>query len=253
MTASREIRLKSRPVGVPATTDFELATVEVSPPGDGEIQVRNLWMSVDPYMRGRMTDRKSYVPPFELGKVLQGGAIGEVVGSNDPDFKPGDVVSTMFGWREVFNVSPKALAAAGMGAVTKIDTHGLPPQTFLGVAGMPGLTAYAGLLRIAALNSARPFGRFALCGMISQYNETGKPVGPWNIAQIVGKSLRLEGFIVSNHYDLAPQFIKDMAGWIGAGQMKWNETIEEGVDRAPEAFIKLFKGENLGKMLVKLG
>jgi NADPH-dependent curcumin reductase CurA len=104
----------------------------------------------------------------------------------------------------------------------------------------------------AAINSARPFARFALCGMISQYNETGKPVGPANIIQAVGKSLRLEGFIVSNHYDLAPQFIKDMAGWIGAGQMKWNETIEEGVDRAPEAFIKLFKGENLGKMLVKL-
>ncbi|MBW8859782.1 MAG: zinc-binding dehydrogenase [Caulobacter sp.] len=303
MVTSREIRLKSRPVGAPVHDNFELATVEVAAPGDGEIQVRNLWM--------------------------------------DPDFKPGDIVSTMFGWREAFNVSPKALAAGGMGAVTKIDTHGLPPQTFLGVAGMPGLTAYVGLLRIAALkdgdvvfvsaaagavgqvvcqiaklkghtvigstggpekvaflesigvdhvidykatpdvvaelekaapkgidvyfenvggvhleaalNSARPFGRFALCGMISLYNETGKPVGPWNIAQIVGKSLRLEGFIVSNHYDLAPQFLKDMAGWIGAGRIKWNETVEDGVERAPDAFIKLFKGDNLGKMLVKLG
>ncbi len=341
MVTSREIRLKSRPVGVPATTDFELASVEVGAPGDGEIQIKNLWMSVDPYMRGRMTDRKSYVPPFELGKVLQGGAVGEVTASNDPDFKVGDIVSTMFGWREAFNVSPKALAAAGMGAVTKIDTHGLPPQTFLGIAGMPGLTAYVGLLKIAALkegdvvfvsaaagavgqvvcqiaklkghtvigsaggpekvaflksigvdhvidykanpdvvaelakaapkgidvyfenvggvhleaaiDSARPFARFALCGMISQYNETGKPVGPANIIQAVGKSLRLEGFIVSNHYDMAPQFIQEMAAWIGSGQMKWNETVEEGVDRAPDAFIKLFKGENLGKMLVKLG
>ena len=105
----------------------------------------------------------------------------------------------------------------------------------------------------AALNSARPFARFALCGMISQYNETGKLTGPSNIIQAVGKSLRLEGFIVSNHYDLAPQFLKDMAGWIGAGQIKWNETVEDGVERAPDAFIKLFKGENLGKMLVKLG
>jgi NADPH-dependent curcumin reductase CurA len=331
MVTSREIRLKSRPVGVPAQENFELASVEVGAPGDGEIQVRNLWMSVDPYMRGRMTDRKSYVPPFELDKALQGGAIGEVTASNDPDFKPGDIVSTMFGWREVFNVSPKALAAGGMGAVTKIDTHGLPPQTFLGVAGMPGLTAYAGLLRIAALkdgdvvfvsaaagavgqvvcqiaklkghtvigsaggpekvaflksigvdhvidykatpdvvaelgkaapkgidvaaaiDSARPFARFALCGMISQYNETGKLTGPANIIQAVGKSLRLEGFIVSNHYDLAPQFIADMAGWIASGQIKWNETVENGVERAPDAFIKLFKGENLGKMLVKLG
>ena len=137
MVTSREIRLKSRPVGVPAQDNFELASVEVGAPGGDEIQVKNLWMSVDPYMRGRMSDRKSYVPPFELGKALQGGAIGEVTASNDPDFKPGDIVSTMFGWREVFNVSPKALAAGGMGAVTKIDTHGLPPQTFLGVAGMP--------------------------------------------------------------------------------------------------------------------
>jgi len=340
MTTSREIRLKSRPVGVPAVTDFELATVEVAAPGPGEVQVRNLWMSVDPYMRGRMYDRPSYVPPFELGKALQGGAIGQVVASNDPDFAVGDIVNSMFGWRELFNVAPKAMAAPGMAALTKIDTHGLPPQTFLGILGMPGMTAYAGLLRVAALkdgdvvfvsaaagavgqvvcqiaklkghtvigsaggpdkvaflksigvdhvidykatpdvvaelakvapkgidvyfenvggvhleaaiNSARPFARFALCGMISQYNETGEPVGPRNIIQAVGKSLRLEGFIVSNHYDLYPAFVKDMAEWIGAGKLKWNETVEEGVDRAPEAFIKLFSGENLGKMLVKL-
>ena len=341
MTVSREIRLKTRPVGVPAVTDFELASVELAAPGPGEVQVRNLWMSVDPYMRGRMYDRPSYVPPFELGKALQGGAIGQVVASNDPDFAVGDIVNSMFGWREAFNIAPKVMAAPGMAALTKIDTHGLPPQAFLGILGMPGMTAYAGLLRVAALkegdvvfvsaaagavgqvvcqiakikghtvigsaggpekvaflksigvdhvidykatpdvvaelakaapkgidvyfenvggvhleaaiDSARPFARFALCGMISQYNETGKAVGPANIIQAVGKSLRLEGFIVSNHYDLAPQFIKDMAGWISAGQLKWNETVEEGVDRAPDAFIKLFKGENLGKMLVKLG
>jgi NADPH-dependent curcumin reductase CurA len=340
MTTSREIRLKSRPVGVPAATDFELATVEVAAPGDGEVQVKNLWMSVDPYMRGRMYDRKSYVPPFELGKALQGGAIGEVVASNDPDYAIGDIVNSMFGWREVFNVSPKALAAAGMGALTKIDTHGLPPQTFLGALGMTGLTAYAGLLRVAALkdgdvvfvsaaagavgsivcqiaklkghtvigsaggpekaaflrsigvdhvidykatpdvvaelakvapkgidvyfenvggvhleaaiNSARPFARMALCGMISQYNETGKPVGPSNIIQAVGKSLRLEGFIVSNHYDLYPQFVSDMSEWIKAGKLTWKETVETGVENAPSAFIKLFAGENMGKMLVKL-
>lgn len=343
MTVSREIRLKRRPVGVPTAADFELASVDLPAPGPGEVQVKNLWMSVDPYMRGRMYDRPSYVPPFELGKALQGGAIGEVVASNDPGFKPGDIVSSMFGWREAFNVSPAAIQAAGgaMGALTRIDTHGLPPQAFLGVLGMPGMTAYAGLLRVAALkdgdvvfvsaaagavgsvvcqiaklkghtvigsvggpekvaflkdigvdhvidykatpdvvaelakvapkgidvyfenvggvhleaalNSARPFGRFALCGMISQYNETGKPTGPSNIILAVGKSLRLEGFIVSNHYDLYPAFVKDMAEWIGAGKLKWKETVEVGVERAPDAFIKLFNGENLGKMLVKLG
>ena len=340
MTVSREIRLKTRPVGVPAVTDFELASVELAAPGPGEVQVRNLWMSVDPYMRGRMYDRPSYVPPFELGKALQGGAIGQVVASNDPDFAVGDIVNSMFGWREAFNVAPKVMAAPGMAALTKIDTHGLPPQAFLGILGMPGMTAYAGLLRVAALkegdvvfvsaaagavgsvvcqiaklkghtvigsaggaekvaflksigvdhvidykatpdvvaelakvapkgidvyfenvggvhleaaiNSARPFARFALCGMISQYNETGTPTGPANIIQAVGKSLRLEGFIVSNHYDLYPAFVADMAAWIGAGKLQWKETVEDGIAHAPDAFIKLFTGENLGKMLVKL-
>jgi NADPH-dependent curcumin reductase CurA len=341
MTTSREIRLKNRPVGVPSAADFELATVDVAAPGPGEVQVKNLWMSVDPYMRGRMYDRKSYSAPFELGKAMQGGAIGQVTASNDPDYAVGDIVNSMFGWREVFNCSPKALVAAGMGALTKIDTHGLPTQTFLGALGMTGMTAYAGLLRVAALkdgdvvfvsaaagavgsivcqiaklkghtvigsaggpekvaflksigvdhvidykatpdvvaelakaapkgidvyfenvggvhleaaiNSARPFARFALCGMISQYNETGTPVGPPNIIQAVGKSLRLEGFIVSNHYDLYPAFAKDMAEWIKAGKITWKETIEDGIENAPDAFIKLFAGENMGKMLVKLG
>jgi NADPH-dependent curcumin reductase CurA len=313
----------------------------VGAPGDGEVQVKNLWMSVDPYMRGRMYDRKSYSAPFELGKAMQGGAIGQVTASNDPDYAVGDIVNSMFGWREAFNVSPKALVAAGMGALTKIDTHGLPTQTFLGALGMTGMTAYAGLLRIAALkdgdvvfvsaaagavgsivcqiaklkghtvigsaggpekvaflksigvdhvidykatpdvvaelakaapkgidvyfenvggvhleaaiNSARPFARMALCGMISQYNETGTPVGPPNIIQAVGKSLRLEGFIVSNHYDLYPAFAKDMAEWIKAGKITWKETVEDGIENAPDAFIKLFAGENMGKMLVKLG
>jgi len=343
MTRSREIRLQSRPDGVPTRDNFELATVDVAAPGAGEVQVKNLWMSVDPYMRGRMADRKSYVPPFEIGKALQGGAVGEVVASNDPAFLPGDLVSSMFGWREVFNTpdQPLGQAKAGQGAMlTKIETHGLPPQAFLGVAGMPGLTAYVGLLHIAALKkgdvvfvsaaagavgsvvcqiaklkghvvigsaggpekiaflksigvdhvidykatpdvvselgrlapkgidvyfdnvggihleaalaAARPFGRFALCGMISQYNETGPAVGPSNILLAVGKSLTLQGFIVSNHGDLQPAFVKDMSEWIAAGQMTWKETVEDGIERAPEAFLKLFAGENLGKMLVKL-
>src|SRR3989344_5693699 len=122
MTTVREIRLKSRPRGVPTADNFELASVDLPPPGEGEVQVKNLWMTVDPYMRGRMNDVKSYAPPFALGKVMDGGAIGEVVASNSPALKVG-----------------------------KLDPRGLPPQAFLGAAGMPGLTAYAGLLRIAAL------------------------------------------------------------------------------------------------------
>jgi NADPH-dependent curcumin reductase CurA len=333
MTTSREVRLKSRPEGLPTAANFEVATVELPPPGPGEVQVRNHFMSVDPYMRGRMYDRPSYVPPFQIGEALQGGAVGEVIASNDPAFAVGDAVQSMWGWREAYNADARS--------VQKLDTStGLPLQAFLGVAGMPGMTAYAGLLRVAALkegdvvfvsaaagavgsvvcqiakikghtvigsaggpdkaaflksigvdhvidykatpdlkaalrtaapkgidvyfenvggehleaaiDSARPFARFALCGMISQYNETGEPKGPSNIIQAVGKSLKLEGFIVSNHYDMLPDFLRDMSAWIGSGQLKWKDTVDEGIDNAAGAFIKLFKGENMGKMLVKL-
>jgi NADPH-dependent curcumin reductase CurA len=145
MVPSREIRLKSRPIGMPAVDNFELATVSVPSPAPGEVQAKNLWMTVDPYMRGRMIDRPSYVPPFKLGEALQGGAIGEVTSSNDPQLKPGDLVSTMFGWREAFNAPAATLQ--------KLDTFGLPPQAFLGVAGMPGLTAWVGLFKIAGLKA----------------------------------------------------------------------------------------------------
>jgi hypothetical protein len=332
MTTSREIRLKSRPVGVPTADNFELASVTLPDPEPGQVQVRNSWMTVDPYMRGRMNDVQSYAPPFQIGEALQGGAVGEVVASHDPAFKTGDNVQSFFGWREAFN--------APAGAVQKLDTMGLPPQAFLGVAGMPGLTAYVGLLKIAALKdgdivfvsaaagavgqvvcqiaklkghtvigsaggaekvkwlkeigadhvidykaerdltaalmraspqgidvyfdnvggshmeaalmAARPFGRFALCGMISQYNATDLGPGVRGLIMAVGKQLRLEGFIVSSHMDLTPAFLKDMSGWIAEGKVKWRETVEEGIEKAPAAFLKLFKGENLGKMLVKL-
>jgi NADPH-dependent curcumin reductase CurA len=332
MTTSREVRLKSRPEGMPQPGNFELASIDLPDPGAGEVQVKNLYMSVDPYMRGRMYDRPSYVPPFQIGEALQGGAVGEVVASNDPSLKVGDIVQSMLGWRERYN----ALAAA----VQKIDTHGLPPQAFLGVAGMPGMTAYVGLLKIAALKegdvvfvsaaagavgsvvcqiakikghtvigsaggeekaaflreigvdhvidykkvsnltkalteaapkgidvyfenvggehleaaleAAKPFARFAMCGMISQYNATEPPKGPSNIMYVVGKRIRMEGFIVSDHFGILPEFLKDMSEWIGSGRFKWRETVDEGIDAAPGAFLKLFKGENLGKMLVKL-
>jgi len=332
MTTSREIRLKSRPVGTPTADNFELASVSLPDPGPGEVQVRNTWMTVDPYMRGRMNDVQSYTPPFQIGEAMQGGAVGEVVASNDPALKAGDTVSSFFGWREAFN--------APAGAVQKLDTHGLPSQAFLGVAGMPGLTAYVGLLKIAALKdgdvvfvsaaagavgqvvaqiaklkghtvigsaggaekvaylkelgldhvidykaepdltkallaaapggidvyfenvggahleaalmAAKPFGRFALCGMISQYNATDMGPGVRGLIMAVGKSLRLEGFIVSNHFDMQGAFVKEMSGWIASGQVKWRETVEHGVENAPAAFLKLFKGENIGKMLVKL-
>ena len=332
MTTVREIRLKSRPSGLPTAANFEMASVDLAAPGAGEVQVKNLWMTVDPYMRGRMNDVKSYTPPFALGKAMDGGAIGEVTASNDPSLKPGDLVQSGFGWREGFN-APAA-------SVQKLDPKGLAPQTFLGAAGMPGLTAYVGLLKIAALkdgdvvfvsgaagavgsivvqiakakghtvigsaggpdkiaflkeigvdhaidykaekdltaallaaapdgidvyfdnvggdhlvaalNAARPFARFALCGAISMYNATELPLGPPNLMLMVGKQLRMQGFIVSSSWDMMPAFLSDLTGWVKDGKVVWKETVFEGIDKAPDAFIGLFSGENLGKMLVKL-
>jgi NADPH-dependent curcumin reductase CurA len=332
MTISREIRLKSRPNGLPTAANFELASVELPSPSPGQVQVRNTWMTVDPYMRGRMNDAKSYVPPFQIGEALQGGAVGEIVASNDPSLKTGDLVQSFFGWREAFN--------APAVAVQKLETHGLPAEAFLGYAGMPGLTAYVGLLRIAelkdgdvvfvsgaagavgsvvcqiaklkghtvigsaggpekvkflkeigvdhaidykaepdltaalmraapngidvyfenvggahmeaALAVANTFGRFALCGMISEYNNTDLGDGVRGLVNAVGKSLTLRGFIVSNHNDMQAAYVKDLANWVAAGKIKSHETVKQGIENAPAAFLGLFKGENLGKMLVKL-
>ena len=330
---TREIRLKNRPVGMPTADDFELATVELPKPSQGQVQVRNVWMSVDPYMRGRMSDAPSYVPPFALGAAMQGNAVGEVLLSNDPSLKPGDLVQSMFGWREAFNASANK--------VRKLETHGLPVEAFLGVAGVPGLTAYVGLLHIAnlregdvvfvsgaagavgsmvcqiaklkghkviasaggpektafvkselgadetidykavpdltgavakaapegidvyfdnvggnhldaALANAKTFGRFALCGMISDYNAASQPTGSRNIFLAVTKSLRLQGFVILNHMNLQPAFAKDLAAWHAAGKIKWRQTVFHGVEQAPNALVGLFKGENIGKMLVKL-
>lgn len=329
--------LATRPVGMPKESDFDLVDTTAKAPGEGEIQVRNSWMSVDPYMRGRMIDRESYVPPFELGKLMQGGAVGRVTASGHPDYKEGDLVSSMLGWREAWTAPPEAAMAQ------KLPETGLPDSAFLGVAGMPGLTAYAGILRIAelkegdvvfvsgaagavgstvvqiakiknctvigsaggpekcefvkslgadhvidyrevdgfpglvaalkaaspkgidvyfdnvggdhltaAIECARPFGRMALCGMISQYNATEPEPGPHNLMMIVGKQLKLQGFIVSSHADLQGEFLRDMAQWIPAGKMKFQETVMEGIEQAPDAFMGLFKGANTGKMLVKL-
>jgi len=339
MTTSTEIRLKTRPVGMPAAANFESATVDVAAPGAGEILVRNTFMSVDPYMRGRMYDRASYVPPFQIGEALQGHAVGEVVTSNADGFAPGDLVSSMFGWREAFTVAP-AVFAAMPAMFSKLPViPGVSPSAFLGVLGMPGLTAYAGLLDIGApkegdtvfvsggagavgslvaqiakikgctvvatagsaakcdwlrsvgvdhainykdgnllaqvqaaapkgidvyfdnvggehlevaIEVARQGARFAECGMISEYNATAPAPGPRNMIQIVGKSLKIQGFIVSNLSHLQPQFVVDMGQWIAAGRIKWEETVMHGIAAAPDAFIGLFSGGNTGKMVVKL-
>ena len=331
---SKEVRLRSRPTGLPQESDFELAAVAVTQPGEGEVLVRNLWMSVDPYMRGRMTDRKSYIPPFQIGQPLEGGAIGQIVESRSPDLAVGEFVLSMMGWREI--------AVGKAVAFQKIDPTLGPVEAYLGVLGMPGLTAYTGLVRIAqlkdgeavfvsaaagavgsvacqiskargcyvvgsagsddncrwltdvagidrainyktcgdlnqavgdafpkgidvyfdnvggthleaALNHMSRFGRIALCGMIEQYNSAVPVPGPSNLAQAVARSLRLQGFIVSNHFDLMPQFLSEVGPLVKAGRLKWQVTVEEGIENAPKAMLRLFVGNKAGKMLVRLG
>ena len=328
---SREVRLASRPTSKPTLDTFDLATVAVPPVPEGQVQVRNIWMSVDPYMRGRMTRMESYVPPFQIGVVLQGGAIGRVTASRSKEFVEGDLVQSMLGWREVFN--------APTGTLRKVPETDLPVEALLGVAGLPGLTALVGVEMVAkvqagetifvtaasgavgsaacqiakirgatvvgsaggpekcdflreigddhvidykaeadlkaalaravpggidacfdnvggaqlaaAIASAKPFARLALCGMISQYNDArgGNPV---DIGPAVPKRLRLEGFIVSDHFDQMPSFVETMADWVRDGRVKWRQTVDDGIENAPGAFLKLFSGANLGKMLVRL-
>jgi NADPH-dependent curcumin reductase CurA len=330
---NREIHLKSRPVGMPTADNFELVTVPISEPGDGELLVKNIFMSVDPYMRGRMIDRKSYARPFQTGEAMTGGCVGQVIVSRNESFAVGDYVSSMLGWREYFLSNGRGLR--------KIDPTIAPIQTYLGTLGMTGMTAYIGLLDIgglqenetvfvsaasgavgavacqiakikgcrvigsagsetkvkwlqeslgidaafnykqvksigaavrkhapegidvyfenvggdhleAALAQMNDFGRIVCCGMISQYNATTPSPAPRNLTLVVMRRLTMKGYIVSDHMDRAPAFYADMGKWIATGQVKWEETIVDGLENAPEAFIGLFKGENFGKMLVRL-
>ena len=328
---SREIRLAARPVGEPKPSDFALAAVEVPAPADGEIVVRNLVMSVDPYMRGRMNDVKSYVPPFQVGQALQGGAVGEVVETMADTHKVGDLVLHMQGWRDY---------AVGPATSFRRVEPGPPPSYHLGVLGMPGLTAYAGLFDVAALkegetvfisgaagavgslagqfaklrgcrvvgsagsadkvrwlvqdlgfdaafnykdapvlNQLRTFapegidvyfdnvggdhleaaidvlkqhGRAAICGMISQYNNTAPEPGPRNMGMLVSKRLRLQGFLVSDHSHLLPDFAREVGSWVSEGKVVVRETFVDGLENAPDAFLGLLRGDNTGKMVVRI-
>ncbi len=324
---SREIRLAGRPEGAPGPEHFELAEVARPEPGPGELLVRNLWMSVDPYMRGRMLDRPSYVPPFQIGQPLQGGAIGEVIAGEDP----GRLVLHNLGWREH--------AVVPVEQAVPVDPDLAPPQAFLGVLGMPGLTAYVGLLDIgelqegdvvyvsaaagavgslagqlakarghpvigsagsaekvawltgelgfdaafnyhdgparrllaeaapdgidlyfdnvggeqleAALAAMHDHGRVTVCGAISGYNTPGAP-GPRDFTVVTRKRLTLRGFIVSDHFARREQFLQEVGPLVREGKVRYRETVVEGLERAPEAFMGLLRGENTGKMLVRL-
>jgi len=323
----RELVLAARPRGVPQATDFELREAAERAPGDGELLVRNVYVSVDPYMRSRMTGVRTYVDGYELGQPVDGGAVGRVVTSGDPGFREGDWVLSRLGWRDGGIV--RAASAR------RLDPDVAPPSTALGVLGMPGLTAWVGLVDIgrveagetiyvsgaagavgsaaaqiaklkglhvigsagtpekvewlrslgieafdyreteaaealadgidvyfdnvggaqleASLAALRPFGRVVACGAISRYNDERAEPGPRNLFLMVTKRLRLQGFIVSDHDDRYRDFLAEVAPWVRDGSLRYRETIVEGLERAPEAFAGLFRGDNVGKMLVRVG
>jgi NADPH-dependent curcumin reductase CurA len=341
MITSREIRLRKRPQGLPSPDCFDLIRVELPAIGEGELLVKNLWMSVDPYMRGRMDDVESYVPPFAIGEPMDGGAVGRVVASRNPEFVVGDYVQSMFGWREYFIYPASDDDNTAFWSLNKLDDSLVPVQAHLGVAGMPGMTAYAGLMLVAqlkpgetvfvsgaagavgslvcqiakihgckvvgsagstqkvtwlketagvneafnynevasindGLDAACPGGidvyfenvgsehlgaavthmntggRIALCGLISDYNVPAGKDEHALFMHILSNSLTVRGFIVTEFWDQYPDYLKLLSGWIRDGSIKWEETVFEGIENAVEAFLGLFAGRNLGKMLVKL-
>jgi NADPH-dependent curcumin reductase CurA len=326
-----QILLRRRPQGAPTPDDFEIAETPVPEPRDGEVLVRARWLSLDPYMRGRMSEAKSYAKPVDLGAVMEGQTAGEVVASRAPGFAPGDTVLGGYGWQRFSCVAPARLF--------KVDPEEAPLSASLGVLGMPGLTAWVGLEDIgqpkagetvvvsaasgavgqvvgqiakvrgcrvvgvaggpekgrfavqelgfdacidhrgdlkAQLDEACPagidvywenvggavqravfprlndFGRMVMCGMIAEYNDTQVAPGP-NLMSAVRKRLRIQGFIVSDTgWPRYPEFRRQMLGWMREGRMKWREDVVEGLRRAPEAFIGLLKGENFGKLVVRV-
>ena len=337
---NKEIRLASRPAGMPTVDNFQIVETEVPQPNDGEVLVRTLYISVDPYLRGRMREGRSYIAPFEVAQVIESGAVGRVVESRSPRFQPGDTVTGMLGWR-LYNVAkPEGLM--------KVPS-GVPVTTALGVLGMPGLTAYFGLLDIGqpkpgetvvvsgaagavgitvcqiakikgcrvvgtagsdekneylreelgvdatinyktvrkpdrdgglgmvqALKAACPKGidvyfddvggevsdavmplinhgaRIVICGQISFYNVDKPDVGPRPQPYLLINSALMRGFIITAYAPRFSEGVTQLAQWVAEGKLKYAESIVEGFENTPRAFIGLFTGENLGKQIVKV-
>ncbi|WP_111748676.1 NADP-dependent oxidoreductase [Salinisphaera orenii] len=333
---SRFFTIQNHPQGLPDQNLFNLETAALPELGDGEVRVRNTWLSVDPYMRGRMDGVTTYIEPFTLGSPLEGAAVGEVIASRDSRFAEGDRVRHMGGWRDVAQ-----LVADQVEALPAID---VPEQAYLGVLGMPGMTAWTGLNTIAgmqagdnvlvsaasgavgslvvqlakakgvkggkvvgiagsqakldwleslgvtavsyrnkdaqqlskdlkvacpdgfdvyyenvggdcleaALNNLRVGARIAVCGMIARYNDDCPVAGPGNLAMILIRRARMQGFIVFDHWDQYPSFLNEVGPLVARGEIDYRETVEDGLEKTPEAFLKLFEGANQGKMLVRL-
>ena len=332
LRTTREIHLASRPEAWPTPENFQLVETSLPELGDDQVLIENHYMSVDPYMRGRMNDTKSYASPFQIGKPLEGGAVGEVVASTSDAVPVGSTVLHNLGWRE------HAIAPAP--SVRIIDPSIAAESAFLGALGMTGLTAYTGLMfaggftkgdavfvsgaagavgsivgqiakasgaslvvgsagsaekvkRLkelgfdaafnyhdgpvadqlrraapggidvyfdnvggehleAAISSLNVHGRVAMCGAISQYNLAEPACAPSNLSSAIGKLLTIRGFLVGEFGDKAQEFAGKMSGWLADGSVTFDETIREGLENAPQAFIDLMCGANTGKMVVKL-
>ena len=248
MTGSRAWHLASRPSGLPDMSHFELKPVDLPPLADGEARVENIWLSVDPYMRGRMNDVKSYVPPFEVGAPLQGGAVGKVVESRSPDLKVGDTVFHMMGWREQ--------ASGPAASFNKVPAMGVADEQWLGNLGLTGATAYFGLLRVAEAKEGDIVFVSAAAGAVgSAVVQIAKARGMTVIGyimRVIAARIRMQGFIYTDYMAEMDQFYRDMGGWIASGRVKSRETVREGIEAAPGAFLDLFSGGNMGKMLVRL-
>ncbi len=337
MPTNKQQILDNRPEGEAVASNFKLVTAETPALQDNQVLVRHHYMSLDPYMRGRMNDAKSYAQPQPLGQVMQGGTVGEVVESKHPKYAVGDKVVGFGGWQEYSVVD-----ASQPGALKKVDTTHVPLSHYLGAVGMPGVTAWYGLVKIiapkagetvvitaasgavgsafgalakargcrvvgiaggpdkckyvtdelgfdacidyrqhpdvktmsAALKEACPngidgyfenvggyifdavllrtnaFARVALCGMIAGYD--GQPLPLANPALILINRLKVEGFIVSEHMEVWPEALAELGALVGSGKLKPRESIAQGIEAAPEAFLGLLKGRNFGKQLVKL-
>jgi len=329
---NKEIRFASRPAGMPTLDNFKVVDAEVPQLNDGEVSVHTLYISVDPYLRGRMRQGRSYVPPFEVGQVIVSGVVGEVVESRAPEFAPGDIVTGMLGWR-LDNVAKAP-------ELRKVDPRVAPITTALGVLGVPGLSAYFGLLDIGkpkegetvvvsgaagavgmtvcqiakikgcravgiagsdeknqylmaqlgvdaainykspqmgqALKDACPKGvdvyfdnvggeisdavlplinqgaRIVLCGQISLYNLDKPDVGPRPQPALLVNRASMKGFIITDYAARFAEGVMNLAQWLGAGKLKYAETVVEGFENTPQAFIGLFSGDNLGKQIVKV-
>ena len=330
---NKRITLASRPDGMPKESDFRLVETPAPELQDGQALVRVLYLSVDPYMRGRMSGAKSYAAPFEVGEVILGGAVGRVEQSRNPKFPQGDIVSGFFGWQQYAVTDGKG--------VSKLDPGAAPVSTALGVLGMPGQTAYFGLLdickpkagetvvvsgaagavgsyvgQIAKIHGCRVVGiagtddkvkyltgelgfdaafnykthtdyraklgeicpegidvyfdnvggpitdavflsmnvgaRIAICGQISQYNASKPEMGPRVLGTLIIKRARVEGFLVSDYAARFPEGLEHLTKWVRDGSLKYRESIVEGLENAPKAFIGMLQGQNIGKQLVKI-